>query len=118
APEITLIDDGRHPRGLLAAPVDGEGVPTGHRVLIEAGRLAETVLPWERSGAALGSRARAGWRDLPRVALTHCFVEPREEVEAASLIGDLADGCYLLDAGEGVSYDLAGVFFSLPVRGF
>ena len=112
------IDDGRLQRGPTPAPIDGEGVPTGARVLIDGGRLGETILPWDRSGRAIGSRARPGWRDLPRVALSHCYVMPRDEVAPAMLLSDLADGFYLLDAGEGGSYDLAGGSFSLPVWGF
>jgi predicted Zn-dependent protease len=116
--EVTLVDDGRCARGPIPAPVDGEGVPTAARLLIEGGRLGDTVLPWERSGRAIGSRARPGWRDLPHVSLSHCFVMPRDEVAPASLLSELVDGFYLLDAGEGGSYDLAGGSFSLPVWGF
>ena len=116
--EVTLVDDGRYPRGPIPVPIDGEGVPTGARVLVDRGRLGETVLPWERSGRAIGSRARPGWRDLPRVALSHCFVVPRDEVAPSSLVSELVDGFYLLDAGDGGSYDLAGGSFSLPVWGF
>jgi PmbA protein len=115
---VTLVDDGRSTRGPLAAPADGEGVPTGARVLIDGGRLGETVLPWERSGRAIGCRGRASWRDLPRVGLSHCFVVPQDEVAPSSLLSELSDGFYLLDAGEGGSYDLAGGSFSLPVWGF
>jgi predicted Zn-dependent protease len=115
---VTLIDDGRCARGPMPAPVDGEGVPTGARLLLDAGRLGETILPWERSGRAIGSRARAGWRDLPKVALSHCFVMPRDEVAPASLLGEIEEGFYLLDVGEGGSYDLGGGSFSLPVWGF
>ena len=116
--DVSMVDDGRHPRGALAAPVDGEGVPTGERVLVDGGRLGTTILPWERSDVAIGCRARAGWRDLPRVAPTHVFVCPREDVSPASLVEDLAEGYYLLDAGVGGSYDLAAGRFSLPVWGF
>ncbi|HVR30808.1 MAG TPA: metallopeptidase TldD-related protein [Thermoanaerobaculia bacterium] len=116
--EVSVIDDGRHPRGALAAPFDGEGVPTGERVLVDGGRLGTTILPWQRAGTAIGCRARAGWRDLPRVAPSHVFVAPCEEVAPASLVEDLADGYYLLDAGDGGSYDLAAGRFSLPVWGF
>lgn len=115
---VTLLDDGRYPRGALAAPVDGEGVPTGSRALIDEGSLQATILPWERSGTALGCRFRAGWRDLPQVGLSHCFIAPREEVAPASLLEDLREGFYLLDAAAGGSYDLAAGHFSLPVWGF
>jgi len=50
--------------------------------------------------------------------LSQCWVAPDDAVTPASLVGDLADGFYLLDAGDGRSYDLAGGFFSLPVFGF
>jgi PmbA protein len=40
APIVTLIDDGRLPRGLGTTPWDSEGVPTRRNVLIERGRLA------------------------------------------------------------------------------
>jgi predicted Zn-dependent protease len=116
--EVTIYDDGRHPRGALQAPFDGEGVPTGERVLIDGGRLCGTILPWERSGALLGCRARAGWRDLLRVGPSHFYLAPRAEVAPSSLVEDLADGFYLLDAGDGGSYDLAAGCFSLPVWGF
>jgi predicted Zn-dependent protease len=118
SPLVTLIDDGRHPRGALAAPVDGEGVPTGERALIIEGQLCGTLEPWERSGAPLGCRVRPGWRDLPRVAPSHCFIAPRAEVAPGSLLEDLDDGFYLLDAADGGSYDLAAGRFSLPVWGF
>jgi predicted Zn-dependent protease len=115
---LTLIDDGRFAGGLLPAPVDAEGVPAGRRVLIDAGRLADTVLPWDRSGQAVGCRARPSWRDPPRASLSQCWLAPDGAVTPASLVADLADGFYLLDAGEGGSYDLAAGFFSLPVFGF
>jgi predicted Zn-dependent protease len=115
---VTIVDDGRDARGLLPAPVDGEGLPNGARLLVDRGRLGETVLPWERSGVLLGSRHRAGWRDLPRVSLSQCFLAPNDAVSPGSLVEDLADGFYLLDASGFGSYDLAGGFFSLPVWGF
>jgi PmbA protein len=115
---VTIVDDGRDPRGLVPAPVDGEGLPTATRMLVERGRLADTVLPWERSGVAVGSRVRAGWRDLPRVALSQSFVLPDDRVSPASLLEEIEDGFYLLDASGFGSYDLAGGFFSLPVWGF
>jgi PmbA protein len=90
--EVTLYDDGRLPRGALGAPFDGEGVPTGERVLIEGGRLCGTILPWDRSSPAIGCRARAGWRDLPRVGASHFYLAPRSEVAPSSLVEDLVDG--------------------------
>jgi predicted Zn-dependent protease len=116
--DVTIVDDGRDPRGPLAAPVDGEGVPNGERVLVESGRVGTTILPWERAPAAIGCRARAGWRDLPRIAPSHLFLAPRADVAPSSLVEDLAEGFYLLDADDGGSYDLAAGRFALPVWGF
>jgi len=118
AADVSLIDDGRHRGGPLSAPIDGEGVPTGTRVLVDSGRLESTILPWERSSMPIGCRVRPGWRDLPRVGTTQVYVAPRADTTPASLVEDLADGYYLLDAGDGGRYDLAAGRFSLPVWGF
>ncbi|HEV8628679.1 MAG TPA: metallopeptidase TldD-related protein, partial [Thermoanaerobaculia bacterium] len=37
APLLSIVDDGRHPGGLLSAAVDGEGVPTRPVPLVEGG---------------------------------------------------------------------------------
>ncbi|HET9765745.1 MAG TPA: metallopeptidase TldD-related protein [Thermoanaerobaculia bacterium] len=132
SPQLSVVDDGRLPGGLLAAAVDGEGVPTRAVPLIEAGLYRQPLLAWWQarglgsasggsgSGArvASGCSARPSFRDLPRPGPTHLFVRPQEGVRPAMLVGGIERGCYLLDVDGPGHFDLAGDRFALPVCGF
>ncbi len=117
SPELTLIDDGRYPEGLLAAAVDGEGMPCRRVALIEAGRLGEPLLAWWEGSPSSGCARRASWRDLPRRAPTHTLLEPGQAT-VAELVESVASGVYLLDAEGGVRLDPATLAFAVPVSGF
>lgn len=126
--ELTVIDDGRLPGGALAAPCDGEGVPTRAVTLLEEGEHRQPLLAWHQArsagtAAAGGARAsgcsrRASWRDLPAPGPTHLYVRPRRGISAGSLLAGLARGYYLLDAAGAGRFDLPGDRFELPVCGF
>jgi PmbA protein len=126
--ELTVIDDGRLPAGALAAPCDGEGMPTRAVTLIEDGEHRQPLLAWHQvpsaaAAAAGGAHAsgcsrRASWRDLPAPGPTHLYVRPRRGVSAGSLLAGLARGYYLLDVVGAGRFDLAGDRFELPVCGF
>lgn len=121
ADEIELVDDGSLADGLLSAPVDGEGVPCGPVRIIEAGRFARPLVAWweaERPEQASGCARRASWRDLPRRAPTHLFLEPDPVVPVADLLAGMDSGCYLLEAEGGVRVDPASGRFSVAVSGF
>ncbi len=116
--ELTLVDDGRLVDGVLAAPVDGEGMPTGRSVLVEGGRFVRPLLAWwEAGGAAVpGCARRASWRDLPRRAPTHLFVAPSRSA-VADLLETGGAGAYLLDAEGAVRIDPASLAFEVAVSG-
>ncbi|MCB9377863.1 MAG: hypothetical protein H6511_03755 [Holophagales bacterium] len=116
----TLIDDGRHPAGVLAAGSDGEGVPTGEARLVEAGRFASPLLArWEAPDAALpGCARRASWRDLPRRAPTQLYLAPDPAVRPADLVAAVDSGAFLVEAEGGVVWNLASLRFRVPVSGF
>jgi predicted Zn-dependent protease len=118
SPELTLIDDGRLPAGVLVAPVDGEGVPTGRSVLVEEGRFARPLLAWWEAGrgAVPGCVRRASWRDLPRRAPTHLFVAPGATA-VVDLVAAGGAGAYLLDAEGPVRLDPASLAFEVAVSG-
>ncbi len=115
----TLIDDGRLAAGALAAPADGEGLPTGPRVLLEAGRfVAPLVAWWECDGEPPpGCARRASYRDLPRRAPTQLYLAPAPQVAPAELVASIAAGAYLIEAEGGVAWEPGGRF-RLPVSGF
>lgn len=119
---VTVIDNGRLPGGLLAAPVDGEGVPTREVVLIEEGVFRQPLLSWrstrETRQRASGCSLRAGWRDLPLPGPTHLFIRPDTERSVGSMLGEVVRGYYLLDVTGPGRFDLRGDRFALPVCGF
>ncbi len=119
---LTVIDDGRLPGGVLAAPVDGEGQPTGPSLLIEEGRFCTALTDWRESRASAGNPAgymrREGWRDLPHVAPSHLYIRPRPEVSVGDLLGSIARGYYLVESLGVGSFDFEQDRFRLPVCGF
>lgn len=78
---VTVIDDGRRPGGLGSKPFDGEGQPTGRRVVVERGRLESWLLDAysarKLGGASTGNAAR-GPGGAPSVAPTNLWLEPGE----------------------------------------
>lgn len=118
SPELTLADDGRFAAGVLTAPVDGEGLPTGRALLVEAGRFVRPLLAWWEAGqvAVPGCARRASWRDLPRRAPTHLFVEP-STTAVVDLVASGGAGAYLLDAEGAVRVDPVSLSFEVAVSG-
>jgi predicted Zn-dependent protease len=126
---VTVIDDGRLPGGALAAPVDGEGLPTSAVVLVEEGRYRRPLLPWREAAEArrgrsrgalraVGCARRPGWRDLPRPGPSHLYLAPGEETAPGTLLAGVARGYYLLDTDGPATIDLAADRLSAPVVGF
>ena len=122
SPLWNVVDDGRLPAGLLAAAVDGEGVPTRPLPIVEGGAFRQPLLAWwqARGGGTptSGCSQRPGYRDPPRPGPSHLYVRPQDGVRPAALVADLERGCYLLDVDGGGAADLAGDRFCLPVCGF
>lgn len=118
---VALVDDGALADGLLSAPVDGEGVPCGPVRLVEAGRFARPLVAWweaERAEEARGCARRASYRDLPRRAPTHLYLEPDATIPVSDLLAGIGSGNYLLDAEGGVRVDPASGRFAVAVSGF
>jgi len=120
--EVTVVDDGRHPGGVLAAPCDGEGLPTRRVVLVEAGRYRQPLVPWweakRADGKPSGCAQRPGWRDPPRPGTSHLHLAPDGAVKVADLLADLARGYYLLEATGAPRVDWEAGTFRVPVCGF
>jgi predicted Zn-dependent protease len=118
SPLLTLVDDGRLLSGVLASPVDGEGMPCGRVALVEGGRFVRPLLAWwEAPGSSLpGCARRASWRDLPRRAPTHLFAAAGT-TPVADLVASGEAGAYLLDAEGGVRIDSVSLAFEVAVSG-
>lgn len=119
---LTVKDDGRYPGGVLEAPVDGEGLPTGETILIAEGRFRQPLVGWREARAAelqaTGCVRRDSWRDVPRVGPSHLFLAPTPEVKVASLLTAVARGYYLIALEGNGHFDLERDSFRLPVCGF
>lgn len=119
---LTIVDDGRLTGGVLAGPVDGEGLPTGSIVLIEKGRYRQSLDGWREGeqglSPVLGCTRRESWRDLPHTSPSHLYLEPQSDVAVSELLASVARGFYLLEPlGRGV-FDFERDRFRLPVCGF
>jgi PmbA protein len=91
SPLLTIIDDGRIPKGLGSAPFDGEGVATQKRILVEKGVLKgflHNSYTAKRAGAAsTGNASRRGFTTLPGIGTHNLYVEagqhtPEEIIKA------------------------------------
>ncbi len=118
---LTVIDDGRLPKGLFSAPIDGEGVATREVAIVEEGTFRRPLLSWREAAAgesAAGCVRRPSWRDLPAPGPTHLFLRPDPAASVADLLASVARGFYLLEPLGPARVELAEDRFSLPVCGF
>lgn len=79
SPLLTVVDEGRRPRGLGSRPFDGEGLPTRRNVPLERGVLRHWLCD-SYSGRKIGARptgsARRGVAGGPSVGAGNLYFEP------------------------------------------
>jgi PmbA protein len=99
APGMTVVDDPRRRRGLRSRPFDGEGVPTGERLLAEDGILTTWLLD-SRSARQLGlhstGHASRGTGGPPNPAPTNLYLRPGT-LSPAGLMADIREGIYVTE---------------------
>ncbi len=99
SPLLTLVDDGRRPRGLGSRPFDGEGLPTRRNVPLERGVLRHYLCD-SYSARKIGSRptgsARRGVGGGPSVGASNLCFEPGP-LTPDEIIGDVDRGLYVTD---------------------
>lgn len=119
---VSVVDDPRFAGGGLAAPVDGEGVPTRRVVIVDQGRFRHPLRDWRECAgdgrAPAGCMRRASWRDRPRLGFSHLYLEPDDTSSAAELVGSVTRGFYLLDTLGPARVDFDSDSFAVPVCGF
>ncbi len=103
---IDIVDDPRRRRGLRSRPFDGEGVPTGERMLVADGVLLTWLLD-TRSARQLGLRttghASRGTGGPPSPSATNLFMRPGS-LSPAELMADIREGLYVTELiGMGVN---------------
>jgi PmbA protein len=99
SPLLTVVDDGRRPRGLGSRPFDGEGLPTRRNVPIEAGVLRHFLCD-SYSARKIGARptgsARRGVGGGPSVGAGNLFV-PAGTTPPDAIVGEVERGLYVTD---------------------
>jgi len=79
---LTIVDDGTRARGMGSKPFDGEGVPTGRRVIVEKGVLKGFMynrVVANRAGVeSTGNASRDGFTSLPGIGPHNLYIEAGE----------------------------------------
>lgn len=99
SPLLSLVDDGRRPRGLGSRPFDGEGLPTRRNVPLENG-VVRHFLCDSYSARKIGARAtgsaRRGVGGGPSVGAGNLSFEPGT-TPPEQIVGEVERGLYVTD---------------------
>ena len=103
---IRVIEDPLRQRGLASRAVDGEGLPTQRRALVEGGRIfgwTTNAAAARQLGAPMTGHASRGVGGAPGVSTGNVHIEAGD-LSPDALMEDIADGLYVTDLfGQGVS---------------
>jgi PmbA protein len=103
---ITIFDNPLAARGMRSRPFDGEGLPTGPRKLVDAGRLTGWLMDAAAArqlGATPTGHASRGSSGAPHVTSSNVVLEAGS-ITPAELMADIADGVYVTELiGQGVN---------------
>ncbi len=103
---IRIVEDPHRRRGLSSRAVDGEGLATTPRTLVEHGRISgwlTNAAAARQLGAPLTGHAARGVGGAPGISTANVFLEAGTATPEA-LMADIADGLYVTDLfGQGVN---------------
>ncbi|HAR44910.1 MAG: hypothetical protein A2X56_14130 [Nitrospirae bacterium GWC2_57_13] len=112
SPLLTVYDDGLLDAGFGTAPCDDEGVPVRTKKVIDGGRLAmflyNSYTARTEGTSSTGNGIRAGFRGVPGVGVTNCYIEPGKG-SCQDLVRDTEKGLYVIE--------LLGAHTANPVSG-
>ncbi len=98
SPLVTLIDDGTLLRGVGSSPIDGEGVGTQKKTIVQEGVLKaylyDTYGARKAGAESTGNAARGSYNDLPRISATNFYMNSGG-TRAADLIRDVKQGLFV-----------------------
>ena len=101
APGVTIVDDGRMPRGVGTEPYDGEGVPTRRNVLVDRWRLAMFTYDTytaRRAGAQSTGSATRSYASVPGIGYHNLYIAAGSDTPAA-ILARVDRGFYMDDQG-------------------
>lgn len=118
SPLLTMIDDGRRPRGFGSRPWDGEGSPTRRSVPIDKGTLVHYMCDWysaRKIGAKSSGCARRSVASNPFVGASNLYFEAGDSAPER-LVAGVENGFYVTDL-IGFGVDLVSGDFSQGAAG-
>lgn len=101
APGVTIVDDGRMPRGVGSEPCDGEGVPTRRNVLVDRGRLAMFTYDTytaRRAGTRSTGNAVRSYASVPGIGYHNLHIAAGDQSPEA-ILARVECGFYMDDQG-------------------
>jgi len=94
---VTVIDDGLLPKGLASRPVDGEGVPTKRKTVIDRGRLL-TYLYDTHTALKVGTRSTGNavrsYSSMPRIGPLNFYLQPGKHTPE-EILASVSRGFYV-----------------------
>lgn len=96
-PSITIVDDGRMPRGLGTSPFDGEGVPTRRTPIVERGVLSSYLYDCataRKAKARTTGNAARSYASLPGIGLNNFYLE-KGELSPEEILKPIRQGFYV-----------------------
>lgn len=94
---VSIVDDGRLPKGLGTSPFDGEGVATRKTAIVERGVLRSFLydaFTARKAKTKTTGNASRGYRSLPSIGTNNLYLEPGTR-SPEEIIGELPTGFYV-----------------------
>ncbi len=95
---LTLLDNGRLPRGLATSPFDAEGQPTQKTVILDHGILRgflfDSYTARKAKGRSTGNAGRASYKGLPEPDASNFYLEPGQH-SPEHIIAGVKSGIYV-----------------------
>ncbi|MEM7334990.1 MAG: TldD/PmbA family protein [Chloroflexota bacterium] len=118
---VTLLDNGRLPRGMATRPFDDEGVPTRATKLIDEGVL-QTVLQdsytaRKDGGQSTGNAVRGSHRQAPSLSSSNFYIQPGPD-SPEDVIANVESGLYVVNTMNTNSINPVSGDYSVSAQGF
>ncbi len=118
---VTLLDNGRLPRGMATRPFDDEGVPTRATKLIDEGVL-QTVLQdsytaSKEGGISTGNASRGSHRQSPTLSSSNFYIQPGPD-SPEDIIKQVKNGLYVVNTMNTNSINPVSGDYSVSAQGF
>ncbi len=110
---LNVVDDGTMAGGMASSPVDGEGVPTSRKAVVESGVLRtflyDTYTARKAKASSTGNAARDSYASRPMIGSLNFYLEPGDKT-LEELIGEVDRGFYVLRTMGGGANAVTGDF--------